>query len=834
MHRLTLAAVAMAAAVGAARADEPKPLADVLTVTLAETKAPGGLVGIYRAGKPAVEVGVGFADIDAKRPMAPNCHFRIASLSKVFVAQAVLTLVDEGTVSADDPVSKYVPEVPNGDKITLRHLATHRSGLFNPIESKAVKAAFAAAPTKTWTTQDLLGFGLEREAYFPPGEKHHYSNVNTVLLAAVLEKATGQPWRDEVTARVVKPLGLTHTSIPTDNALPEPFARGYALGGKDGPFFVRGDTRHDVTGTSPSWWGAAGNMVSTLGDLGKAAKPLATGALLKEKGKKELFAWTQADQPGFEYGFHLERTDGMVGHDGDVPGYQPFMFYLPDQDAAVVAVANLYGWSVRGMPGNALAEAAIAHQFPDRKPDHRSRIEGVEKGLRPFAEAAGKPHRWVLADRMTEHGVPGVGVAVIDGGRVVWAKGYGVRDVEGKAPVDADTRFQAGSISKFAAAVVALRLADAGTLDLDRDVNDLLTDWKLPRDDKWAAVPVTPRRLLSHTAGVGVHGFVGYQRRDDLPSNRQVLTGESPANSGAVRVTAEPGTAEGYSGGGYQVLQQVLADAGGKPFADLARERVFAPLKLTRTGFDQPLPAAEANAAVAHDGGKRLAVPHLSYPELAAAGLWSTPTEIAELSLAVRAAARGEGKLLSADAARAMLTPAKLPGGKTGGHGLGPEVDGAGPTLRFGHSGGTVGFRSVFVLFAETGQGAVVMTNGSGDALMNEVLRAVAAEYRWPGDAYQTKVREAVALSAAELAGFAGKYAIEGNDTPYTVAIDGDGLRLDTRYKAPVRLLPAGGDRFFGTSHDREVRFERGGDNRVTAATVTLDGRTLFRLKRRD
>jgi D-alanyl-D-alanine carboxypeptidase len=349
-----------------APADEKKGLEAVVTEAWKKTKLPGAVVGVYRAGKPPLVVAVGHADADKKAPMTPDCHFRIASLSKVFVGTAVLTLIDEGKVSADDTIDKFVKGVPNGDKVTLRHLATHRAGVFNLIESKTMKEKFAAAPQKWWPEDELLGIALNAPAYFEPGAKHHYSNAHTVLLAKVLEKATGKRWQDEVAARVLKPLGLKRTSVATDNKLPVPFARGYALGGEKTPFFVRGDIRHDVTDTSPSWWGAAGNMVSTADDLGVAVKALATGALLKDKGKKELLAWTKADQDGFEYGFHIEKVDGMIGHDGDVPGYQTAMYYLPEHDASVVALGNLYGWSVRGMPTNGVLKAAVAHCFPQR------------------------------------------------------------------------------------------------------------------------------------------------------------------------------------------------------------------------------------------------------------------------------------------------------------------------------------------------------------------------------------------------------------------------------------------------------------------------------------
>jgi D-alanyl-D-alanine carboxypeptidase len=334
-------------------------LGRALRPAFARLNAPGALVGVFRAGKPPLRFALGLADVEAKRAMTPDCHFRIASVSKVFVGTALLTLVDEGKLSADDTIAKYVPGIPNGDTVTIRHLATHRSGLFNHIESPTVKKAFAGDPSKIWKENELLEFAQKGKTYFEPGKSHHYSNTNTVLLAMVIEKVTGKPWRDEVTRRVLTPLKLKNTVIPTDNALPKPFAQGYALGGDETPFFVRGKKQHRVTLTSPSWWGPSGNIISTLDDLGAAMKPLGTGSLLKDKGRKELHTWTRADQPGFEYGFHLERVKGRLGHDGDVPGYQTFAYYWPEQDVTVVACVNLYGWSVRGMPANTLGEAVF-------------------------------------------------------------------------------------------------------------------------------------------------------------------------------------------------------------------------------------------------------------------------------------------------------------------------------------------------------------------------------------------------------------------------------------------------------------------------------------------
>lgn len=359
---MRLTALLMLVLTAAARGDES--LTAKLAAKMAELKVPGAVVRVERPGHPPLALALGTADFAANRPMTPDCHFRVASISKVFVGQAVLALVDDKAVSLDDPISKYVPGVPNGDAITLRHLGTHRSGLFNHIRSADVKAAFAKDPVKAWSDDEILAFSLKQPVAFSPGEKHDYSNANTVLLAKVVEKVTGKPWADAVRSRVIGPLGLKRTTVPADNRMPEPFARGYAYGAEAGPFFKRGEVRHDVTLTSPTWWGPAGCLISTADDLAVAAKAFATGQLLKSAGKAELFRWTPADQAGFEYGFHVEKfPGGAVGHDGDVPGYQCFAAHHPELGATVVVLTNVYGWSIRDMPADRIAMLLMEEVF---------------------------------------------------------------------------------------------------------------------------------------------------------------------------------------------------------------------------------------------------------------------------------------------------------------------------------------------------------------------------------------------------------------------------------------------------------------------------------------
>lgn len=208
----------------------------------------------------------------------------------------------------------------------------------------------------------------------------------------------------------------------------------------------------------------------------------------------------------------------------------------------------------------------------------------VETHLQPAVIKHGdKP--FSLADRMRQYGVPGLTVAVIHKGKLDWARGWGVRDIASCAPVTPDTAFQAASISKVVTAVLALRLVEQGTIGLDSNINDALRSWKLPRDPKLVPDGVTLRELLSHTAGLGVHGFTGYLPGEPLPTTVQILDGVPPSKSGAVRSILPAGAQFEYSGGGYVVAQLALSDASKTPFPELAQREVLGPLDMTRSAF---------------------------------------------------------------------------------------------------------------------------------------------------------------------------------------------------------------------------------------------------------
>lgn len=384
-----------------------------------------------------------------------------------------------------------------------------------------------------------------------------------------------------------------------------------------------------------------------------------------------------------------------------------------------------------------------------RQANSETRITRVERGLLQLDPLDSKGYQTASLDRqMARYAVPGVSIAVVEDGQVDWARGYGVRESGRADSVTSETLFQACSISKPVAAIGALRLVQQGLLDLDEDVNRYLRNWHIPANAD-GQPRITLRHLLSHTAGTTVHGFPGYQRDQPLPSLQQVLDGQTPANTEPVRVDAVPGAQFRYSGGGTSIVQQVMTDVTDQPFPSLMAELVLQPLGMVHSTYAQPLPEQFwPHAASGHDtDGSVVTGGWHNYPEMAAAGLWTTPSDLAGLAVAVQQLRAGDGDgFLSRDLVDQMLTPQF---GSPYGIGFGLEAQGA--ALRFHHGGSNAGFKCYLLAYAERGQGAVVMTNGDeGLVLVKELLRAIAVEYGWPRDlAYTWLGNEVPAVDAA-------------------------------------------------------------------------------------
>ena len=388
--------------------------------------------------------------------------------------------------------------------------------------------------------------------------------------------------------------------------------------------------------------------------------------------------------------------------------------------------------------------------------DIEQRIQRIQNGLLPPVLVKGEPvSSTKLIDRMQALHIPGVSIAVIHDGRIDWARGFGVTKIGGP-PVTPETLFQAASISKPVSALAALHLVQSGKLDLNTDVNAYLRSWKLPANEFTDKTKVTLRQLLSHSAGMTVHGFPGYAASEPIPSLVQILNGEPPANTPPIRVDTIPGSEWRYSGGGYVVAQQILTDVTGLPFTKLMQNLVLKPLGMKHSTYAQPLPPPlllKAATPYRSSGRPVEGGPHV-YPELAPAALWTTPSDIARFAVGVQQALAGKSRVLSVTTASEMLKPG------LNNWGLGPQVGGGGEHAYFSHGGSNEGFQSYFVAY-DDGDGAVLMTNSnSGSKLQDEVIRTIAHEYGWPDFAPAERVQ--TALKADEFDHCAGAYQTPG------------------------------------------------------------------------
>jgi CubicO group peptidase (beta-lactamase class C family) len=333
---------------------------------------------------------------------------------------------------------------------------------------------------------------------------------------------------------------------------------------------------------------------------------------------------------------------------------------------------------------------------------------------------------------MKQFNVPGVSIAIIRDFKIAATYAYGVADVEIGTPVTPETMFQAASISKPVAAMVSLKAVQDGKFSLDQDVNTILTSWKLPGGELTRERPVTPRGLMSHTSGTGdAFGFPGYAVNAPLPSLAQVLDGvQPPSNLRAVRLERAPLTGYEYSGGGVLIQQLALSDAVGKPFADVAAEWVLNPIGMTNSTYQQPLPPArEKQAARAHNRtGERMGDPWHVYPEQAAAGLWTTPADLARFAIEVQLSLLGKSnRVLSQNTVREMVTPVGV-----GPFAVGFQVAKQGEGWYFMHGGSNWGFQCDLIAHRSNGYGAVIMTNSeSGGALIGQLRTLIQQEYKW-------------------------------------------------------------------------------------------------------
>ncbi|WP_315385973.1 serine hydrolase domain-containing protein [uncultured Stenotrophomonas sp.] len=435
--------------------------------------------------------------------------------------------------------------------------------------------------------------------------------------------------------------------------------------------------------------------------------------------------------------------------------------------------------------GIAMALALFASSACGSDLQSRDYASGLRRSV--VLEGA-EPKRFSIQDRMTHYGIPGASVAVVEGCRVVDARAFGNATPAGRQ-VTTGTQFQAGSVSKVVTAAGALVLVDDGALSLDDDIMPKLRGWSLPRPAPYEQGAVTLRHLLTHSAGLGVAGFKGYLIGSPLPSLVQVLDGEAPANTAPVRLVDAPGAGWRYSGGGFVLTQKLMEDASGRAFQDLMHDRVLQPAGMGRSSF---APAVDPARAIepAHGtladgtpipGGWRL------YPEQAAAGLWTTPSDLASFGIALIKALHGEEPaFLSKKTASDMMRR------QVGDWGLGLEISRDGSPKKISHTGAPVGYRTLWMMFPETCQGAVIMTNSDeGMTFTYEVARALADAFHWP-DKMPSDASPSVVMTPGIASSFAGTYQLRDFPTErFEVELQQDGTVTWARQGRGRRALEA-------------------------------------------
>lgn len=317
---------------------EEATLEAALEKSFQQSSAPGVVAAVQTPDYKWVRA-LGVADRSSKEPMTPDVHHRIASVTKTFTGTLLLQAEAEGLLSLDDKIDQYIEGVPDGDKITLRQLANHTSGIASYEEDKQFQDEWASDPERAWTPQELVQVGIKDSPLFDPGTDFHYSNTNTVLLGLVLEQVTGKPIGELYRERIIEPLGLQDTSFSgADPSIPDPHAHGYTLFGQSA-----GAEPVDATDWNPSVAWTAGGIISTVEDLLVYGQAMGTGdGLLSPEQQAERLDSLLPDptRPEMTYGIGLAGARGWLGHTGEIPGFTTTLFYHPDLDATVVVEVN--------------------------------------------------------------------------------------------------------------------------------------------------------------------------------------------------------------------------------------------------------------------------------------------------------------------------------------------------------------------------------------------------------------------------------------------------------------------------------------------------------------
>ncbi len=449
-----------------------------------------------------------------------------------------------------------------------------------------------------------------------------------------------------------------------------------------------------------------------------------------------------------------------------------------------------------------------------------AKINLVEHGLGGWVQIESEP-KWSLAERMKYYHANGVSIAVIKDFKIEWAKGYGWADSSNQTPVTTQTLFQAGSISKSLNGVGVLKLVQEKKLDLYTDINNYLKSWKFPYDSLSKNKKITVANLLSHTAGLTVHGFPGYEKGDTIPTLSEILDGKRPANTAPVRSAFEPSLKSQYSGGGTTVSQLIVQDITGQPYDKYMWENILRPMGMTYSSYTQPPPVENQRllATAYYNDGKAVTGKYHIYPEQAAAGLWTNPTDLGKYIIETQLALQGKSqKGLSQAFTQLRLTPYIDTSAA-----LGVFIEKKGEQKYFTHGGVDEGFVSQYVGSFENGNGVVVMSNTYNMAIIDEIINSIADVYKWE-NYYTPVVKKIITVSDSVLQDYVGQFEL----TPkfiITVTKNGNQLTSQATGQSTFDIYPEANNKFFPKLFDAQIEFIRNENGIVTKMVLHQNGR---------
>jgi len=360
-------------------------------------------------------------------------------------------------------------------------------------------------------------------------------------------------------------------------------------------------------------------------------------------------------------------------------------------------------------------------------PDVEERIKQVESNL---STGLYDTLKWSIGQRMNYHTIQGLSIAVVNNFQIEWAKGYGWADKKDKRPVTTATLFQAASISKSLNALGIMSLYEANKLDLYKDINEILKSWKFPYDSVSKNKKITVANLISHTAGLGIHGFIGYKQQDTLPTIYEILDGKKPANSPPIRSELEPGLKYQYSGGGVMISQLIAMDITSQSYAQFMQENILNPIGMTSSFYTQPPPEdRKDDLATGYYLSTPLEGKYLILPEQAAAGLWTNPSDLCKFIIEMQLSLAGKSnKILSKESTLMMMTPYIDKSSA-----FGTFIANPGSEKYFSHGGVNDGFRALYIGSFTEGTGVVIMNNSFNDVINSELVNSVVNVYKWKG-----------------------------------------------------------------------------------------------------